>query len=127
LKALKSKAFKSFSDEAYGFITCGAEPPHKVNVNVNVNVRYPAAFDPPRPKGACFKTVSPRIFMWTTHTPKTSGNGNSGFFAKHAGRAVFIDDLSADWLRAKAAANNTTPEDIIGEMVRKEIVAGTTA
>jgi hypothetical protein len=34
VKVLKSNSLKSFSDEAYGFITCGAEPPHKVNVNV---------------------------------------------------------------------------------------------
>ena len=60
---------------------------------------------------------------WTTHTPKVSGNGKSGFFAKQAGRAVFVDDLSADWLRIKAAAGNTTPEAIIGQLVRKEIAA----
>jgi hypothetical protein len=40
LKPIKVKFF--FSDEAYGFITCGAEPPH--NVKVNVNTPYPAAF-----------------------------------------------------------------------------------
>ncbi|MDR0330779.1 MAG: hypothetical protein LBH93_03615, partial [Chitinispirillales bacterium] len=34
VKVLKS--LKSFSDEAYGFITCGAEPPHKVKVNINI-------------------------------------------------------------------------------------------
>jgi hypothetical protein len=34
LKSKALKSFKSFSDEAYGFITCGAEPPHKVKVNV---------------------------------------------------------------------------------------------
>ena len=27
---------------------------------------------------------------WTTHTPKLSGNGKSGFFARHAGQVVFI-------------------------------------
>ena len=58
---------------------------------------------------------------WTTHTPKLSGNGKSGFFAKHTGQVVFIDSLSADWLRIKAAANQTTPEEIIGELIRAEI------
>ena len=62
---------------------------------------------------------------WTTHTPKLSGNGKSGFFAKleeqHTGHVVFIDSLSADWLRIKAAANNTTPEVVISELVRAEI------
>jgi len=58
---------------------------------------------------------------WTEHTPKLSGNGKSGFFAKHSGRVVFVDDLSADWLRIKAAAAHTTPEAIIGELVRREM------
>ena len=58
---------------------------------------------------------------WTKNTPKLSGNGKSGFFAKHSGHVVFIDDLSAEWLRIKAAAANTTPEVIINELVRKEI------
>jgi len=60
---------------------------------------------------------------WTVNTPKVSGNGKSGFFAKRAGKVVFVDDLSADWLRIKAAAGNTTVEVIIGELVRKEIAA----
>ena len=58
---------------------------------------------------------------WTKHTPKVSGNGKSGFFAKHTGQVVFIDSLSADWLRIKAAAKNTTTEAIIGQLVRAEI------
>jgi len=58
---------------------------------------------------------------WTANTPKVSGNGKNGFFAKRAGKVVFVDDLSADWLRIKATARNTTVEAIIGELVRKEI------
>ena len=63
---------------------------------------------------------------YTKNPPKLSGNGKSGFFARHAekgGTLVFIDDLSANWLRVKAASTHTTPEDIIGELVRKEIAA----
>ena len=63
---------------------------------------------------------------YTKNPPKLSGNGKSGFFAKHAERGstlIFIDDLSANWLRIKAAAGNTTPEAIIGDLVRKEISA----
>ena len=60
---------------------------------------------------------------YTQHTPKVSGNGKSGFFAKHSGHVIFIDDLSADWLRIKASAGHTTPEAVIGELVRKEIAA----
>jgi hypothetical protein len=33
-KTIKPNSLKFFSDEAYGFITCGAEPPHKVKVNI---------------------------------------------------------------------------------------------
>jgi hypothetical protein len=62
---------------------------------------------------------------WTEHTPKVSGNGKSGFFAKHPGHVIFVDDLSAGWLRIKAAANQTTPEAIIEELVRKEMAATT--
>ena len=62
---------------------------------------------------------------WTVHTPKLSGNGKSGFFARHAGHVVFVDSLSADWLRIKAAAKNTTPEAIISELVKAEIARTT--
>ncbi|MDR0331447.1 MAG: hypothetical protein LBH93_07055 [Chitinispirillales bacterium] len=38
VKVLKSKSFKSFSDEAYGFIWCGGlKPPHKVKVKTPVH------------------------------------------------------------------------------------------
>ena len=63
---------------------------------------------------------------YTKNPPKLSGNGKSGFFAKHAEKGsalLFIDDLSANWLRIKAASDHTTPEAIIGELVRKEIAA----
>ncbi|GHV77749.1 hypothetical protein AGMMS49942_25700 [Spirochaetia bacterium] len=38
-------------------------------------------------------------------------------------RMVTVDDLCADWLRIKAAAEHTTEGAIIGELVRKEIAA----
>jgi hypothetical protein len=41
--------------------------------------------------------------------------------ARHPVRMISVDNLSADWLRIKAAAEHTTPEAIIGELVRKEI------
>jgi hypothetical protein len=43
--------------------------------------------------------------------------------ARHPVRMITLDDLSADWLRIKAAANHTTPEAIIGELVREKIAA----
>ncbi|MCL2219602.1 MAG: hypothetical protein FWC23_06150 [Chitinispirillia bacterium] len=63
---------------------------------------------------------------WTAYTPNLSGDGRSGFFAKHAKNSdhlVLVDDLTAGWLRVKAAAAHTTPEAIIGDLVRKEIAA----
>ena len=61
---------------------------------------------------------------YTKNPPKLSGNGKSGFFAKRAEKGsslIFVDDLAANWLRIKAAANNTSSEAIIGEPVRTEI------
>jgi len=63
---------------------------------------------------------------YTKNPPKLSGNGKSGFFARKANKGntlIFVDDLSATWLRIKAEANNTTPEVIIRQLVSKEIAA----
>ena len=63
---------------------------------------------------------------YTKNPPRLSGNGKSGFFARHAEKGntlIFIDDLSANWLRIKASAAHTTPEAIISELVHKEMVA----
>ena len=54
---------------------------------------------------------------YTKNPPKLSGNGKSGFFAKHADKGntlIFIDDLSANWLRIKAEVSNTTPPTTCG-------------
>jgi len=66
----------------------------------------------------------------TKNPPKLSGNGESRFFAKHAEKSntlIFIDDLSANWLRMKVEANHTTPEVIIRQLVFKEIAAAASA
>jgi len=63
---------------------------------------------------------------YTKNPPKLSGNGKSGFFAKHTEKGntlIFVDDLSANWLRIKAEVDNTTPEVIIRQLVFKEISA----
>jgi hypothetical protein len=44
--------------------------------------------------------------------------------ARHPARMIAVDDFSADWLRIKAEADNTTPEKIIGELVREKIAVG---
>ena len=63
---------------------------------------------------------------YTKNPPKLSGNGKSGFFAKHAEKGntlIFVDSLSANWLRIKAEAANTTTEVIIRQLVNKELAA----
>ena len=63
---------------------------------------------------------------WTTHTPKLSGDGKSGFFAKHREKGdtlVFLDTVSAAWLRVKAEADHKSVGQIISEMVREKIAA----
>jgi hypothetical protein len=63
---------------------------------------------------------------WTEHTPKLSGDGNSGFFAKHREKGStlgFLDKVSAAWLHVRAEAAHKTSTEIIGELVRKEIAA----
>jgi hypothetical protein len=58
---------------------------------------------------------------WTKNTPKVSGDGKSGFFAKHRGNIVILDDVSAAYLRVKSEATHKTPSELIGEMVREKI------
>ncbi|GMO31159.1 MAG: hypothetical protein Ta2B_12210 [Termitinemataceae bacterium] len=63
---------------------------------------------------------------WTTHTPKVSGNGKSGFFARHQEEGdtlVFLDHLSATWIRIKANAAHKSQTEIISELVREKITA----
>ena len=38
--------------------------------------------------------------------PKVSGNGKSGFFMKHKGNIVILDDVSATWLRVTAESTD---------------------
>jgi hypothetical protein len=45
---------------------------------------------------------------WTKHTPQVSGDGKSGFFAKHKGNIVILDDVSAAYLRVKSEARYFT-------------------
>jgi hypothetical protein len=59
----------------------------------------------------------------TRNPPKVSGNGKSGFFMKHKGNVVILDDVSAAWLRAASEAAHKTPGEIIGDMVREKITA----
>jgi hypothetical protein len=58
---------------------------------------------------------------YTKNPPKVSGNGKNGFFVKHKGNIVILDDLSAAYLHARAESTRKTISEIISELVRKEI------
>ena len=53
--------------------------------------------------------------------PKVSGDGKSGFFMKHKGNIVILDDVSSTWLKVKSESTHMTPSDIINEMIREKI------
>jgi hypothetical protein len=60
----------------------------------------------------------------TRNPPKVSGDGKGGFFARHKDATViFVDHVSATWLRVRAEATHKTPTEVISELVRKEIMA----
>jgi hypothetical protein len=58
---------------------------------------------------------------YTRNPPKVSGDGKSGFFVKHKGNVVILDDLSATYLQARSEGSQKTPSEIIGELVREKI------
>ena len=60
----------------------------------------------------------------TKTPPKVSGDGKNGFFMKHKGNIVIIDDVSATWLRVTSESTNKTPAELISEMVREKMAAG---
>ena len=57
----------------------------------------------------------------TKNPPKVSGDGKSGFFMKHKGSIVILDDVSATWLRATSESTHKTPAQLISEMIREKI------
>ena len=60
--------------------------------------------------------------LWTRTTPKID-TSKPGYFTRHMAHLVEVDELSAAWLRAKAEASDQSPAQIIGELVRKELIA----
>jgi hypothetical protein len=62
---------------------------------------------------------------WTKNPPNVGPNG-TGFFAKRkAKHLISLDDLSADYLRTKAAAEHKTPTEIVSELIREKLVRET--
>ena len=63
--------------------------------------------------------------LWTKTTPNVGPNG-TGFVSRRNARLLGLDDLSMDYLLTKSIADNKSPAQIIGEMVRERIVVYTT-
>jgi len=59
--------------------------------------------------------------MFAKNPPKVTGDGKSGFFMKHKGNIIILDDVSATWLRVTSESTQKTPSDIIKEMIREKI------
>jgi hypothetical protein len=60
---------------------------------------------------------------WTKTTPKVGPNG-SGFIAKRkaaAAHTITIDELSADYLFAKAIAEHKTPAEVLSDIVHEKL------
>ena len=55
--------------------------------------------------------------------PKVTGDGESGFFMKHKGNIIILDNVNATWLRARSDAMHKTPSDFVNEMIRERMAA----
>jgi len=53
--------------------------------------------------------------------PKVTGDGKSGFFMKHKGNIVILDDISTTWLRVTSESSHKTPSDLVSEMIREKM------
>jgi hypothetical protein len=60
--------------------------------------------------------------LWTKTTPKINTT-KPGYFTQHMAHLIEVDTVSAAYLRARADAAHKTPTQIIGEMVREQMVA----
>jgi hypothetical protein len=60
---------------------------------------------------------------YTKNPPKVTGDGKSGFFMKHKGNIIIVNDTTATYLRACADTVHKTPSEIVDEMVQERINA----
>ena len=58
---------------------------------------------------------------YTKNPPKVSGDGKSGFFMKHKGNVIIVNDISAAYLCARADAAHKTPSELVDEMVQNQM------
>jgi hypothetical protein len=60
---------------------------------------------------------------YTKNPPKVSGDGKNGFFMKHKGNIIIVNDITAAYLHARANAVHKTPSELIDEIVQERIAA----
>ena len=53
--------------------------------------------------------------------PKVKGDGKSGFFMKHKGNIIILNDVEATWLRVTSESAHKTPSDYSSEMIRERM------
>ncbi|MDR2964454.1 MAG: hypothetical protein LBU88_01615 [Treponema sp.] len=53
--------------------------------------------------------------------PKVTGDGKSGFFMKHKGNIIVLDDVSATWLRVTSESTHKSPSTLVSEMIREKM------
>ena len=61
----------------------------------------------------------------TKNPPRVSGNGKNGFFMKHKGNIIIVNDTTATYLRACADAVHKTPSELVEEMVQERMSTAT--
>lgn len=60
---------------------------------------------------------------YTKNPPKVDPAKRGGMFTRQRELLDTLDQVSADYIRTKAAADHKMPSQIIGEMVRERIAA----
>ena len=61
--------------------------------------------------------------LWPRTTPEID-TGKPGFLTRKGFTMISLDPAAAAYLQARAAATHHSPTEIIGEMIRREIAAG---
>jgi hypothetical protein len=59
--------------------------------------------------------------LWTKNTPKVGPTG-SGFISQREGRLMGLDRLSVNYLMTESKATHKSPVEIIGSLIRKDIL-----
>jgi len=87
------------------------------NFTTNCLIQEIVRYDMPRMTDDEANALAEQIIL---NPPKVTGDGKNGFFMKHKGNIIILDDVSATWLRVTSESTHKTPSDIISEMIREK-------